>query len=92
MRECKLNGKRIKRLKKGAESIKEEIEKHFTKLEKEINEKKEILSRYHIKEIDKSLLDFLEKKLSLLKADKNILQQYKKRLENLKAKSDSQFP
>jgi len=83
---------RIKKALKSIESIKEEIEKHFTKLEKEINEKKEILSRYHIKEIDKSLLDFLEKKLSLLKADKNILQQYKKRLENLKAKSDSQFP
>jgi len=83
---------RIKKALKSIESIKEEIEKHFTKLEKEINEKKEILSRYHIKEIDKSLLDFLEKKLSLLKADKNILQQYKKRLENLKAKTDSQFP
>jgi len=67
---------RIKKALKSIESIKEEIEKHFTKLEKEINEKKEILSRYHIKEIDKSLLDFLEKKLSLLKADKNILKLY----------------
>ena len=82
---------RTKKILKSIESIKEEIEKHFTKLEGNINEKNEILTRYHIKEIDKSLLDFLEKRLNLLKADKNLLKQYKKRLENLKAKANSQF-
>lgn len=82
---------RTKKTLKSIETIKEEIEKHFTKLEREINEKKEILAHYHIKEIDKSLLDFLEKKLNLLKIDKNIIQQYKKRLENLKEKAESQF-
>lgn len=82
---------RIKKISKSVESIKKEIEKHFTKLEKEINEKDEILSRYYIKEIDKSLLSSLEKRLSLLKIDKTLLQQYRKRLESLKEKADSEF-
>lgn len=82
---------RIKKISKSVESVKREIEKHFAKLEKDINEKNEVLSRYHIKEIDKSLLSFLEKRLNLLKIDKTLLQQYRKRLESLKEKADSEF-
>ena len=41
--------KRDKRLKKSIESFKEQIEKHFKKLDNDLNEKNEINARYHIK-------------------------------------------
>lgn len=63
--------KRNKRLKSAIASYKSEIEKHFEKLEKDIIEKDEILMRYHIKEIDKSLIAALERKISLLDEDKD---------------------
>ncbi len=82
--------KRTKRLKSAIESYKKEIEKHFERLNKEIEEKDEILARYHIKEIDKSLITALEHKISLLgktsenseliKRYKNSLEEYKKKL------------
>lgn len=79
--------KRAKKLKIAIESYKEEIEKHFEKLEKDISEKNDILARYHIKEIDKSLIDALEKKINLLGNDFNyieLIKKYKARLEEYK--------
>jgi len=81
--------KRAKRLKSAIESHKAEIERHFDKLDKEINEKEEILARYHIKELDKSLIAVLEYKISLLGATKEDLELIKKcrrRLEEYKKK------
>jgi len=82
--------KRSKKLKTAIESYRAEIEKHFEKLEKDINERDEILARYHIKEIDKSLITALEKKMILLgeevedieliKKYKNLLAEYKRKL------------
>ena len=81
--------KRIKRLKSSIDSFKLEIEKHFQKLEKDIEEKNEILARYHVKEIDKSLIDALEYKLGLIgetSKDKILIENYRKRLEEFKKK------
>lgn len=64
--------KRSKKAGKSAESIKEQIEKHFEKLKKEVDEKNEVLVRYHVKEIDKSLIDALEKKMKILELYENI--------------------
>jgi len=82
--------KRSKKLKTAIESYRAEIEKHFEKLEKDINKRDEILARYHIKEIDKSLITALEKKMILLgeevedieliKKYKNLLAEYKRKL------------
>ena len=81
--------KRIKRLKSSIDSFKLEIEKHFQKLEKDIEEKNEILARYHVKEIDKSLIDALEYKLGLIgetSKDKILIENYKNRLKEFKEK------
>lgn len=83
--------KRSKRLEKGIESLKKEIEEHFIKLDKDLAEDDEVLAGYHIKEIEKSLILALERKIDLLDEDndnfelikgyKNRLEEYKKRLE-----------
>jgi len=87
--------KRDKKLKKAIESYKEEIEKHFEKLDKDILENDEITARYHIKEIDKSLIASLEKKMNLLNEIKNtkespenkrLINLYRKKLEEYKKK------
>ncbi|MBS3066251.1 hypothetical protein J4205_00350 [Candidatus Pacearchaeota archaeon] len=78
--------KRNKRLDKGIESLKKEIEKHFEKLYKEIIEKDEILARYHIKEIDKSLITALERKIKLLGENIELVKEYKNHLEEYKKK------
>ena len=81
--------KRSKRLKNAIESYKAEIKKHFEKLDKDIAEKDEILTRYHIKEIDKSLITTLEHKINLLgmnTADVELIKEYKNRLEEYKKK------
>ncbi|MDO8508998.1 MAG: hypothetical protein Q7S27_04925 [Nanoarchaeota archaeon] len=81
--------KRSKRLKKAIESYKDEIEKHFNKLDKDIEEGGNILARYYIKELDKSLIDALEKKLGLLGEDEEtseLLKKYKARLMEYKKK------
>lgn len=81
--------KRSKRLKNAIESYKAEIEKHFEKLEKDINERDEILARYHIKEIDKSLITALERKIILIGGtteDTELIKRYRKRLEEYKKK------
>ena len=81
--------KRSKRLEKGIESLKKEIEKHFDKLDKEIMEEDKTLAQYHVKEIDKSLITALEHKISLLGisiAYFNLIKKYKNRLEEYKKK------
>jgi len=81
--------KRNKRLKSAIESYKSEIEKHFEKLDKDIDEEDEILAKYHLKEIDKSLITALEKKISLLGMESEyseIIKKYKNRLKEYKKK------
>jgi len=85
--------KRDKRLKKSIESYKEEIGKHFEKLDKDILENDEITARYHIKEIDKSLITSFEKKMIFLSKNsqettenKELIKQYRKKLEEYKKK------
>jgi hypothetical protein len=79
--------KRDKRLGKSVESLKRQIDLHFTKLENDINEKNDILARYHIKEIEKNLLDSLEYRMNLLgKIDKALLEKYRKRLKEIEDK------
>ena len=77
---------RAKRIKKGAESLKKQIEKHFIKLENDIEEKNFERARYHAIEIDKSLIRSLEEKIKILAIDDNSVQVYKDRLEKLKEK------
>ena len=81
--------KRSKRLEKAIKSYKSEIEKHFEKLKKDISGKDEILARYHIKEIDKSLITALEHKINLLGSnarDIELIKKYKALLEEYKKK------
>jgi hypothetical protein len=77
--------KRVKRVEKGIESLKEQIEEHFKKIDRDIQEKNVDRGRYHLKEIDKSLLKALEIKIRILGItnDTSILT-YKERLENLR--------
>ena len=76
--------KRIKRTKKGTESLKKEIETHLSKIEEDIQEGKVELGSYHVKEIDRSLLKSLETKIAILKTEDNSVQIYKDKLEKLK--------
>jgi hypothetical protein len=78
--------KRSKRLEKGIESLKKEIELHFSKIDCDINENKINLGRYHFKEIDLSLLASLENKLDLLGKKDSTVKEYGDRLNKLKDK------
>jgi len=85
--------KRAKRAEKAIESLKEEIEKHFKKIDKDIFEDDEIIARYHTKELDKSLIANLEKKMRILskgaketQKNKELLDKLKKKLEEYKKK------
>jgi hypothetical protein len=85
--------KRIKKLKISIESYKEQIKKHFEKLDKDILEDDEITARYHIKEIDKSLIASLEKKMIHLSKNnqeveeiKELLNKYKQKIKEYKRK------
>jgi hypothetical protein len=78
--------KRDKKAEKGIESLKKEIEKHFEKLDKDIIENDELTARYHIKEIDRSLIDSLEKKTMLLKENSKESKESKKLLSFLRKK------
>ena len=81
--------KRSKKLEKGAESLKREIEEHFQKVEDDIEDGEINLGRYHIKEIERSLLFTLERKINLIGAgeeDSELIKTYKKRLEEFKKK------
>ena len=76
--------KRSKRAKKAIESLIKRIEEHFEKLEQDIKESKIDRGRYHYTEIDKSLLDALEDKIKITGGDKEIVREYRRRLEKLK--------
>ncbi|MEK6847758.1 MAG: hypothetical protein AABX50_01375 [Nanoarchaeota archaeon] len=80
--------KRAKKLEKGIKSLKRQIEDHFIKTEKDIQEERVELGAYHIKEIDKSLLKALELKIGFLgrKSKDDSVKKYKNRLEKLKKK------
>lgn len=81
--------KRSKRIKTGIESIKEEIEIHFKKIEGDINNGDFETGRYHIKEMGRSLINALKYKLGLLgedgEHDKDV-RKYEERLKILKDK------
>ena len=77
----------IKRIKKGTESLKREIEEHLLKIEEDIKENKIERGRYHVREVDKGLLKALEVRLEILKIrDDPSLKIYRARLGNLKKK------
>ncbi len=76
--------KRIKRVEKGIESLKEEIELHFEKLENDLKEGNLDRGRYHAKEIDKSLLKALDIKINILGVEDNSLEIYRQRLAKIK--------
>lgn len=85
--------KRARKIEKGIESLKEEIKKHFKKLDNDILENDETTARYHIKELDKSLIANLEKKMALLNKDskeaienKELFDKCRKKLEEYKKK------
>ena len=83
--------KRVKRLEKGIDSLKNEIEEHFTKIDGDIEEKNFDVGKYHVREIGKSLLVSLEHKIDLLQADEKyaeLVKSYKSRLEEYKKKLD----
>ncbi len=81
--------KRAKKLEKGIESIKKEIEEHFLKMDTDIGEKNYEAGKYHAKEIDRSLFVALEHKISLLGEEEKyaeLVKSYKNRLEEYKKK------
>ena len=83
--------KRIKRVEKGVESLKKEIEFHFLKIENDVKENNIDRGKYHIKEIDKSLLKALEIKMEILGIKDDSIQSYRKRLNKLKNDLDIEF-
>ncbi len=76
--------KRAKRLVKGIESLKKEIEEHFVKIENDILEGRIERGIYHVKETDRSLLNALELKTRILGKKDNSVAVYRKRLEKLR--------
>ena len=76
--------KRTRRLEKGLESLKKEIEEHFSKIEKDLEENMLDRGRYHIKEIDKSLLKALEIKIEILKIKDDSVKFYREKLDKIK--------
>jgi hypothetical protein len=78
---------REKRIKKAIESLKRRVEEHFGKLEKDIVKGNEIIARYHIKEIDRSLIDALEKEMELIgEVEKDVIEGFRKRLKEFEKK------
>jgi len=78
--------KRSKRIKTGIESIKKEIETHFKKIEEDIDSGNFEGGRYHIKELDQSLIDALKYKLKLIGEEDEDIKKYEERLQILKDK------
>jgi len=81
--------KRIKRLICGIESLKKQIDLHFLKIEKDMEDDNLDAGKYHAKEIDKSLINALERKINLLDNKEEylpILLKYKTRLEEYRKK------
>ncbi len=77
--------KRVKRAEKGTDSLKKQIGEHFEKIERDISEGNIDRGKYHIKEVDKSLLAALELKIKILQIkEDNSVQIYKEKLEKLR--------
>ena len=81
--------KRTKRIEKGTESLKKEIEKHLSKLEDDVKNGNMELGRYHAKEIENSLIEALEIKIEILKTKDDSVQKFKERLNKLKKELES---
>ena len=75
--------------KKAKLSLIKEIEKHFIKLETDINNNSFELGFYHTKEIEKDFLIQLEKRLEILNEPSDIVEEFKERLNRLKKKLES---
>lgn len=75
--------KRSKRAKQGIESIKEEIAAHFKKIEEDIKEKNLDRGKYHIKEVDRSLINALKHKLKIMGIEDRDVHEYEKKLKEL---------
>jgi len=82
--------KRSKRVKTATISIKEEIEAHFQKIEEDINNGNFERGKYHIKEIDRSLIDALKNKLRILGEEDEDIEKYEERLKDLKGKLEKE--
>lgn len=78
--------KRVKRAEKGIESLKQEIENHLDKIEKDIEEGNMDRGRYHVKEIDKSLLTALEIKMRIAGIEDDSVALFRRRLAELNKK------
>jgi len=81
--------KRSNRAKTAIESLKKQINEHFLKIEEDIAKNNSDLGRYHIKEVNKSLITALEKKISFLgmsDEDSKTIMGFKRRLEEYKKK------
>ena len=76
--------KRVKRIEKGVESLKKEIEEHFEKLAKDIKDGNLDRGRYHVRELDKSLINSLEIKINILGISDDSVTKYRERLNRLK--------
>ena len=74
------------RLKTGIESLKNEIENHLAKLEKDIKENNIEIAEYHSKEIENSLIKEAEHKLKILNQKDPEIEKYKEKLRNLRRK------
>lgn len=75
--------KRTKKLEKGIESLKQEIEAHFKKVEEDISKGDFETGRYHTKEIEKSFIDALKNKLRILRIEDSDIEKYEERLKIL---------
>jgi len=79
--------KRTKRAGKSIESLKNEIENHFEKVEDDIKQKNINRGEYHCREIENSFLFALQLKMRILgKIDIELIEEYRKRSEKLKEK------
>ncbi len=76
--------KRTKKIERGIENLKKQIEGHFSKIEEDIKENRIERGLYHIKETDKSLLKALELKLEILRIKDRSIEVYKERLRRIK--------
>lgn len=78
--------KRVKRAQKSIFSIKKEIEEHFRKLERDIEENNLDRGRYHFKELNSGFIPSLERKFKILGKSDDSIEEYKKRLMRLREK------
>ncbi len=80
-----------KKIEKAIESYKKQIELHFEKLENDFKNKDFEHARYHIKELDKSLIEGLLRKIQALGKDDSLIQDYKNKLKKLLEKYDFDY-